>query len=162
MQHVSKEIHINASKDKVWAALAGLGSVQNFHPGVKKSYYTSTEKAGIGAARVCELLPQGAVEERATEWQTGERLVLEVLPLEQGSSPFENAHGHASVKEDDQGTLVTYGLDFDLQAGVPIDAATTIKAQIEMLIPVVLANLKQYVETGKILTLEEKMAAATR
>ena len=156
MQHVSKEIHINASKDKVWAALADLGSVQNFNPAVKKSYYTTTEKAGIGATRVCELLPQGAVEERVTEWQTGQRFVLEV----QGP-PFENAYGHVSVKEDDQGTLVTYGIDFDLQAGVPIDAAT-VKAQIEMLIPVVLANLKQYVETGKIFTLEEKMAAATR
>jgi len=160
MISITKEIQINAPKDKVWAALADLGSVQNFNPVVKKSYYTSTEKAGIGAARVCELLPQGAVEERATEWQTGERFVLEVLPLEQGP-PFENAYGHVSVKEDDQGTLVTYGLDFDLQAGVPIDAAT-MKAQIEMLIPVLLANLKQYVETGKILTLEEKMAAATR
>ena len=96
MQSITKEIHIDAPKDKVWAALADLGAVQKFHPGVKKAYYTTAEKEGIGATRVCELLPHGAVEERVTEWQAGERFVVEVVPLEQGP-PFENAVGHVSV-----------------------------------------------------------------
>ena len=57
MTTITQEIRINAPKDRVWAILADLGAVQRFHPGVKKSYYSTTQKEGVGASRVCELLP---------------------------------------------------------------------------------------------------------
>ena len=33
MTKVTSHINIKASKDEVWAALANLGGIQNFHPG---------------------------------------------------------------------------------------------------------------------------------
>ena len=77
MTRISHEIQIDAAKDDVWAAIADLGAIQDFHPGVKKSYYTTEQESGVGASRHCDLKPFGSVEERATEWKEGESLALE-------------------------------------------------------------------------------------
>ncbi len=69
MTKSSSEIRIDAPKEKVWEIIADLGGVRNFHPGVKKSYYTSDNSKGLRASRICEFLPGGSVEESATEWQ---------------------------------------------------------------------------------------------
>ncbi len=58
MTQISSEIRINAPKQKVWAIIADLGAVQNFHPDVQKSYYSSENQKGLGTSRVCEL-PNG-------------------------------------------------------------------------------------------------------
>ncbi len=61
MTRISREIRIHAPKEKVWAAIADLGAIQDFHPGVKKSYYTSEQREGVGASRHCDLKPFGFV-----------------------------------------------------------------------------------------------------
>ena len=68
MTHFKKQIQIQASKENAWKALANLGDVHKFHPGVSKSYHTSDRISGIGATRICELYPMGKVEEIATSF----------------------------------------------------------------------------------------------
>ena len=99
MTHLSSEIRIKAPKEKVWAILADLGGIQNFHPGVKKSYYTSETKEGLGASRVCELIPMGKIEESVTEWREGEEMTLAIFPKEKAPL-FQTAHSRLALKRD--------------------------------------------------------------
>ena len=91
MISVSRKLQINAPKEKVWAAIADLGGVFQFQPAVTASHYTSDEKSGVGAARVCELPPDPnnpnaikSVAEIVTEWNEGESFILDVKPKGEG------------------------------------------------------------------------------
>lgn len=150
MTHISSEIRLNAPKEKVWAIWADLGGIQNFHPGVKKSYYTSEKKEGVGASRVCEFIPMGKVEESVTEWREGEEMTLAVFPKEK-APPFKTAHGRFALKPDGQGTVVTFAFDYALKFG-PLGRlldALMVRPQLRKAVPEILLGLKHHVETGE-------------
>lgn len=152
---ITSEIRINAPKEKVWAIIADLGGVQNFHPGVKKSYYTSANKKGIEASRVCELLPIGSVEESAVQWHEGEGYVLQIFPLEK-APPFKKAFGRFTLKKDGQRTCVIFTVEYSLKFG-PIGRLMNkllVKPQFRKVVPAVLTGLKHYTETGEVVTPE--------
>ena len=117
MTAITSTIRIQASKDEVWKILADLGGVQNFHPGVAKSYYTSDVKEGLGAARVCELLPMGKVEEHVVDWKHGEEMVLTIAPLEK-APPLRDARGRIQLEVDGDETVVTMSLQYGLAFGL--------------------------------------------
>jgi hypothetical protein len=71
MTKFTKEIIIESSQQKTWAIIADLGDIYKYNPSVSKSYYTSDKKHGVGASRICELLPAGKVEEVITKWVSG-------------------------------------------------------------------------------------------
>ncbi|MCH8269280.1 MAG: SRPBCC family protein [Acidobacteria bacterium] len=151
MTHLSSEIRIKAPKEKVWAILADLGGIQNFHPGVKKSYYTSETKEGLGASRVCELIPMGKIEESVTEWREGEEITLAIFPKEK-APPFQTAHGRVALRQDGQGTIVTLTVDYALKFG-PLGSlmdVLMVRPQFRKAVPGVLAGLKHYAETGEL------------
>ena len=155
MTSVTSEIRINAPKEKVWNIIADLGAVQNFHPGVRQSYYSSENKNGLGASRVCELLPAGKIEERATEWKEGEGFVLEVEPIEK-APPFKKAFGRMVLKEDGDQTLVTLTFEYTLKFG-PVGSlmdAFMVRPQFKKIVPNVLAGLKHFTDTGEEITPE--------
>jgi len=154
MTRITDEIRINAPKNKVWEIISDLGGIENYHPGVKKSYYTSEIRKGVGASRFCELLPMGSIEESATEWEEGEGYVLEVLSGEK-LPPFKRAYIRFSLKEEGQETLATISFDYTLKFG-PIgrllDAwlldAWKVRPMFRKVIPRVLDGLKQNSENG--------------
>lgn len=149
MTRITEEIRINASKNKVWEIISDLGGIENYHPGVKKSYYTSEIKKGVGASRFCELLPMGSIEESATEWEEGEGYVLEVLSGEK-LPPFKRAYIRFSLKEEGQETLATISFDYILKYG-PIGRLLDVwkvRPMFRKVIPRVLDGLKQNSENG--------------
>ncbi|MFB3060536.1 MAG: SRPBCC family protein [Candidatus Binatia bacterium] len=149
MTRISDEILINAPKNKVWEIISDLGGIENYHPGVKKSYYTSEIRKGVGASRFCELLPMGSIEESATEWEEGEGYVLEVLSGEK-LPPFKRAYIRIFLKEEGQETLATISFDYTLKFG-PIGRlldAWKVKPMFRKVIPRVLDGLKQNSENG--------------
>ncbi len=155
MTQISSEIRINAPKEKVWAIIADLGAVQNFHPGVQKSYYSSENQKGLGTSRVCELPNGWAIEERATEWQEGEGFVLESKPLKK-SPRFKKAYGRWALKQDAHQTLVTLIVEYTLKFG-PFGSlidALMVRPQFKKIVPRVLAGLKHYAETNEEITPE--------
>jgi carbon monoxide dehydrogenase subunit G len=91
---ITRSIKINASKEKVWEALADFGNVQNLSPNVAKSYLTSDTKNGLGATRHCDFTSMGAqVEEKITEWNEGHSLRIELydpknLPMMRGMNAY--------------------------------------------------------------------------
>jgi hypothetical protein len=78
-----KEIEINASKEKVWEAIADFGNICHASPIVSTSHVTSELKEGIGATRHCDFTMMGAKgEERVVKWEEGKLVKLEVYELQ--------------------------------------------------------------------------------
>lgn len=148
MTRITSEIRINAPKNEVWNIIADLGAIENFHPGVTKSYYTSEVKNGVGASRHCDLLPAGSIEETATEWHEGEGYVLEVRGGE-GLPPFKKAHIHFTLKEDGQETVATMSLEYTLKFGLigKLMDAWKVRPLFRKVVPRVMAGLKKYSES---------------
>lgn len=148
MTRITSEIRINAPKNEVWNIIADLGAIENFHPGVTKSYYTSEVKNGVGASRHCDLLPAGSIEETATEWHEGEGYVLEVRGGE-GLPPFKKAHIHFTLKEDGQETVATMSLEYTLKFGLigKLMDAWKVRPMFRTVVPRVMAGLKKYSES---------------
>jgi len=141
---VPSEIRIDASKQKVWDVVADLGSVSVWNPTLADSHYTSEAKEGFEATRRCNFPDGGYVEERVTEWKLGEGFTLEVT---EGTVPFASANAALSFAEDGDGTVVNLALDYDLKADLSVDPQEVERQTREELFPLILASLKQYIET---------------
>ncbi len=146
MTRVTSEIRIDAPREKVWNVLADLGSVSTWNPVLSNSYYTSEAKEGLEASRHCDFPDGGYVKERILEWKPGESFTLDIY---EGTVPFESATGSASLADDGDGTIVTYAIEYVLKADVPVDPKEIERQNREELLPLVLASLKHYVETGE-------------
>lgn len=147
MTHISHEIRIEAAKENVWAAIADLGGIEKFHPGVKKSYYLSEQREGVGASRRCELKPFGAVDEKAVEWKNGESITLEIYGGEK-VPPFKSAIGVMSVEDVGDATIARLALEYRLKFG-PLGRAMDrllVRRQFEKVVPAILVGLKRHVE----------------
>ena len=158
MTRVTSEIRIDAPREKVWDVIADLGSVSVWNPLLANSHYTSEAKEGVGASRHCDFPDGGYVEERATEWKPGEAFTLDIY---EGTVPFASAHGGYSLVDDGDGTIVTVALEYDLKADFPGDPQEVERQNREELFPLVLASLKQYVETGEPMPMPEAAEADT-
>ena len=158
MTNVTVEIRIDAPREQVWDVLANLGSVSVWNPALTGSYYTSEAKQGLEAARHCDFPDGGYVKERVLEWNPGESFKVEIY---EGTIPFDNATGSASVVDDGDGTIVTYGIEYDLKSDVPVDPQEVERQNREELLPLVLASLKQYVETGEPMPMPEAAESDT-
>lgn len=152
MTRVSTEIHIDASRDKVWNVIADLGSVSVWNPALAGSHYTSEAKEGLEASRHCDFPDGGYVTERAIEWRPGEAITLEITG---GTVPFASANAVLSLVDDDDGTVVTIALEYDLKADVTADPQEIERQNREELFPLVLSGLKHYVETGEPMPIPE-------
>lgn len=146
MTRLSSEIRIDAPKEKVWAVLADLGAVSAWNPTITNSYYISESKDGVGASRHCDLPDGGFVKERATAWTPGEAFTLNIY---EGTTPFENGYGSFEVKDDGQGAVVNFTLEFDPKPDAPVPPEQVERLFKEQVIPAVIAGLKRYVETGQ-------------
>ena len=155
MTSISQEIRIDAPREKVWNILADLGGIQRFHPAVSKSYYTTEQKEGVGAGRVCELLPMGEVVEQASVWQEHEYMKIDIIEGKK-TPPFRTAHGSFRLREENGQTVVKLTLSYGLKYG-PIGRlmdVMMVRSQFENIVPRMLAGLKHYTETGEEVTAE--------
>ncbi len=78
MTIIRHETRANCPPERVWALLSDLEAVQRYNPGVRAANIDGRQRTGIGARRVCELVPKGRVVERVTHWEDGRALGLEV------------------------------------------------------------------------------------
>lgn len=150
MTTFSKHILVNAPSKQVWEVMANLGDIYKFNPNVSKSYYNTTQKQGIGAARICELRPAGKVEEVATQWDEGKGFTLKINPIEK-APPLKNFYASLSlVSAGAGGTQVTVTMKYETKLGVvgQVLNALMIKAQMQRAIEQLLEGLKLNVEQG--------------
>ena len=55
---------IAASQDQVWAALADIGSIYKWNPGVEGSKQTSEGEVVLGSSRMCDLGGKNYLDEQ--------------------------------------------------------------------------------------------------
>ena len=150
MPKITREVHINAPKDKVWAILADLGAVQDYNPNAPKAWYTSEMKEGVGASRHCDLVPMGSVEERVIAWNEGDSMTIEIY--EGKKVPFLGV-ADLILKENSDGTTVTMDMDLkprNKMLGSLLGKPMTM--QISKAVEGVLNGLKHHAETGELVT----------
>lgn len=152
MTRVTADIRINATRDKVWNVVADLGSVSVWNPALADSRYTSEAKEGLEASRHCDFPDGSFVTERVIEWKPGEAFTLEISG---GTVPFASANGDFSLVDEEDWTFVTFALEYDLKSDVQVDPQELERQNREELLPLVLAGLKHYVETGKPMPIPE-------
>lgn len=152
MTTLTREVWINAPKEKVWAILADFGNIYIFNPGVPRSYLTSSQRHGVGATRHCDLtLGSAAIEERIVAWTEGESMQIEIY---QGTKapPFKKAMATLTVMDEKDGTRVRGTLEYSLKLG-PLGFLMDklmVTPQFGRAWTGVLAGLKHYAETGEL------------
>ena len=152
MASVAKGIQVYAPTGQVWAVLANIGAVQDYSPGVVKSYYTSEIREGVDASRHCDLPPTGTVEERIVDWRDGEQFSIEIY---EGTEVPYFGVSHFTLERNVTGTIVTQVMDYKPTDDLP---NTLVGRSMEGLVGKIvggnLVGLKHYVETGEEVTHE--------
>ena len=132
--------------------LANIGAVQDYSPGVVKSYYTSEIREGVDASRHCDLLPTGTVEERVVDWHDGEQFSIEIY---EGTEVPYLGVSHFTLDRKGTGTIVTQVMDYKPTDDQP---NTLVGGSMEGLVGKIvggnLVGLKHFVETGEVVTRE--------
>jgi carbon monoxide dehydrogenase subunit G len=145
MTTLSHEIFISAPPSAVWAKLADLTAVQHYNPTVRAARLEGVQATGVGACRVCELVPKGRVKERVTQWQPEQCLGLEVSESD-WPIVFMQWNTHLAAK--DGGTLVTQQMHYQVKFG-PLGKlldALVMRRKLDSTITDVFQRMKAFIE----------------
>lgn len=156
MATMTKSIIIPASKEKVWAKLADLGGVVQYHPFVSNSYYYTDDQEGVGAGRVCEFPNGMKVTETASNWQPGEEYTLNIEFVEGQKPPMRNVHATLRIQDVENGTQVQVVMSYDMRFGVLGDLMNKmmISQKYGNMLDGMLKGLKHNVTTGETMDLK--------
>ena len=150
MTDVTREVRIQAPKEKVWDIIKYFAGVQAYGNQVIKSYPTSEATGGLGATRHCDLT-NGTVEERIVEWTEGNGYKLLVFQAKP-NPPIKDPTVSIYLREDGENTIAYGTASYEMKGG-PIGAllnAVMIKSQMNKMMDSLFAGLKYHVETGKV------------
>lgn len=145
MRTFSEQISILADKNHVWDALADIGSIYRWNPGVVDSQLTTDGDVGLGSERRCELDGNNYLNETITEWIQGEQLTMRIIET---NLPFKSADIRFSLEQRNTQTLVTVSPTYILKFGLlgRLLDVTFVYSQYRKGMVNLLKGLKQYVE----------------
>ena len=150
MTKVNAEVLIDATRSDVWRILANLESLSEYDAAVAKAFYVSDAREGVGAARQCDLPSGGYIRERITDWRPEEGYALDVYEGT-GVESFDSVGVSFRLEDAGPGTKVALEVDSELRPDA-LGMADEIDAQYRELVDSILGGLKQYVETGLLVT----------
>ena len=105
---------INAPPDAVWSALADIGSISIWNPGVTASHTTSDVVSGLGATRHCDLGTRGFLEEQVVEFDEGSAITMRITD---SNMPIEHADVRFVLEPETAGTRVTVSPQYRVKFG---------------------------------------------
>jgi len=143
-------ISINAPKDEVWTVLEDFNDVYLWAPGVSKSHALGDKRQEVGAARYCKLVDFGEIDEVITEWNQGEGFTYTVSAL----GPLNNAVSRWKLtKVNAHTTQLEVELAYDIRFGLfgKVMHTLVMQKKLHTSLPQTLEDLKQRVETGKLI-----------
>ena len=114
MTTLKNAIHIDASPERVWAALARLDALQQYDPGITKVEVQSPHAEGLGASRHCDLRSGDWFRERVTVWEPFRELEFE---LHDCTLPVRRLRHHYTLTRDGAGTRVEQRQEYRLKYG---------------------------------------------
>ncbi|MDX1531436.1 MAG: SRPBCC family protein [Rhodothermales bacterium] len=140
-----ESILIEAPREAVWAALADIGEIHRWNPGVHDSRRTSEQAEGVGATRYCDLGGRNYLDEEVVAWDPPERLTMRVVET---NLPFDHADIHFTLREGAGGTVVAVSPEYALKYG-PVGALLDrlwVRQQYRRGMEALLSGLKAHVE----------------
>jgi len=141
------ETTIAAPVEDVWAALADIGNIYAWNPGVIQSHNTSEATEGLGATRYCDLGDSNFLNEEVVAWEPGERLTMRIVGT---NLPFETADIRFILRPEGDKTVVTVSPEYRLKFG-PLGSLMDrfyVRGTYQKGMGRLLQGLKEYVENG--------------
>jgi hypothetical protein len=153
MTTFKREIEINASKEKVWQALAKFGDICHAHPAVLTSNLTSKQETGLGATRHCNFTMMGATsEERAVAWEEGEYMKIEAYELK-NLPGIQTMTVDFAVRQKGDHSVLTSTMEYSMKnAFFDLMDNLMMKKMNAQLLDGIVAGHKKYIEGGEIVT----------
>lgn len=108
------QTEINAPVADVWAALADIGSIYKWNPGVKASHATSDETGGMGATRHCDLGGKNFLDEVVVLWEPEHKLTMRINDT---NMPFDSADIRFTLEPNGDSTTVTCSPIYKIKYG---------------------------------------------
>lgn len=105
---------INAPREAVWSALADIGSISIWNPGVTASHTTSDATSGLGATRHCDLGGRGYLEEEIVEFDEGHVITMRIAD---SNMPMEHADVRFVLESEAEGTRVIVSPEYRVKFG---------------------------------------------
>ena len=136
---------INAPRSHVWSALADIGAIHAWNPGVQASHTTSDLDTGLGASRHCDLGGRNYLDEEVVEYEAGQRLTMRIV---NSNMPFERADIRFRLEPAGDATTVSVSPDYQLKYG-PVGTLMdhlVVRRKYEKGMRALLRGLKQHVE----------------
>lgn len=141
------ELRIEAPVAEVWRALAAIGDIYRWNPGVRASHTTSAMVEGVGATRYCDLGGKNYLDEEVVIWQPNEALTMRITGT---NLPFETADIRFTLRPEGESTVVAVSPIYKLKFGVMgklLDRAAVRKSYEAGMVGL-LAGLKRFIEEG--------------
>jgi uncharacterized protein YndB with AHSA1/START domain len=141
----TKTIVIDAPPAAVWAALADIGSIHVWNPGVVASRTTTPAADGLGASRRCELGGRNYLDEQVVEW-IPERIIT--MRITATNLPFKSADVRFTLERQGQKTSVDVSPIYALKFGAlgKILDAVAVRSRYQQGMARLLHGLKTHVE----------------
>jgi len=114
MTTIHHEIEAACPPSSVWAVLADLEAVQQYNPAVRTAVIRGSRRSGVGAERVCELLPKGRAVERVTHWEDGRAVGLEIT---ESDWPIRFMRWVTRIEPAGAGSRITQELEYAVKFG---------------------------------------------
>ncbi len=114
MTIIRHEIYANCPPARIWELLADLEAVRRYNPTVRDALVRGALRTGVGAERVCDLLPRGRVVERVIHWEEGRAVGLEVA---ESDWPIHYMRWVTRVDGSAQGSVLSQGLEYEVKFG---------------------------------------------
>ncbi len=108
------QIKIAAPAQSVWAALADVGNIYQWNPGVEKSHLTTEQATGVGAGRHCDLGGANYLDEEVVKWEEGKHLTMRIIGT---NMPFKTADIRFTLRSENSSTVVTVSPEYTLKFG---------------------------------------------
>ncbi|MGF1596886.1 MAG: SRPBCC family protein [Acidimicrobiales bacterium] len=87
MSTFTERTTINASRQDVWAALADIGTIATWNPGLIKSHRTN-DIDGVGGGRHCDISTKHSLTEHVVEFEPGTAITFRITDT---TLPFKTA-----------------------------------------------------------------------
>ena len=136
---------VNAPVTAVWQALADIGNIYQWNPGVKASHLTTEQAEGVGACRYCDLGGRNFLDEKVVTWEPEKALTMRVMGT---NMPFKTADIRFTLQPNGNSTHVTVSPIYTLKYGLvgKLMDRFFVKNTYEKGMQSLLQGLKQFVE----------------
>jgi len=141
-------IYIEATPERVWAALARLDALHDIDPGIDKSELLSASPEGVGASRHCALRSGGWFRDRVTIWRPHREIEFELFDC---TLPVRRLRHHYTLTPERDGTRVEQQQEYELKYG-PVGALLdrfVVRHKWDAGIKAFFSGLKAFVEATK-------------